>query len=56
MKSKYSDCNVISVRFENSQVKAINALALALSLPRNTVIRRLFSMILADVDAGRKIF
>lgn len=56
MKREYSDCNVISVRFEDSQVKAINALALNLSLPRNTVIRRLFSLMLADLNAGRKIF
>ena len=56
MKSKYSDCVVVSVRFEKEQVRDINALALNLSLPRNTVIRRLFSLMLADVAAGRRIF
>jgi hypothetical protein len=56
MKTKYSDCNVLSIRFEDSQVKAMNELALSLGLPRNTVIRRLISMVLADVRKGRKIF
>ncbi len=34
----------------------INELAMSLGLPRDTVIRRLFGMILADVNDGRRIF
>jgi len=56
MKNRYSNCNVISIRFESEQIRAINDLALGLGLPRNTVIRRLLGMVLADVRAGRKIF
>jgi hypothetical protein len=56
MRVKYSDCNIISIRFEEEQIKAINELALTLGLPRNTVIRRLFGMVLADVKDGRRIF
>ncbi len=56
MKTKYSDCNIISIRFEQEQIRAINELALSLGLPRNTVIRRLFGMVLDDVKDGRQIF
>lgn len=56
MRIKYSDCNIISIRFEKEQIIEINELALSLGLPRNTVIRRLFGMILNDVKDGRKIF
>jgi hypothetical protein len=56
MRAKYSDCNIISIRFEHVQIKAINDLAVSLGLPRNTVIRRLFGMILSDVEDGRRIF
>ena len=56
MRIKYSDCNIISIRFEQEQVRAINKLALSLRLPRNTIIRRLFGMVLADVKEGRRIF
>ena len=56
MKTKYSDCNIISIRFEKEQIKAINELALTLGLPRNTVIRRLFDMVLDDVNDGRRVF
>ena len=56
MKTKYSDCNIISIRFEQEQIRAINELALTLGLPRNTVIRRLFGLILEDLDKGRSIF
>ncbi len=56
MKTKYSDCNIISIRFEQEQIRAINELALTLGLPRNTVIRRLFGMVLGDLDEGRRIF
>jgi hypothetical protein len=56
MKTKYSDCNIISIRFEQEQITAINELALTLGLPRNTVIRRLFGMVLGDLDKGRRIF
>jgi hypothetical protein len=56
MKTKYSDCNIISIRFEQEQIRAINELALTLGLPRNTVIRRLFRMVLGDLDEGRRIF
>ena len=56
MKTKYSDCNIISIRFEQEQIKAINELALTLGLPRNTVIRRLFGLILGDLEDGRRIF
>ncbi len=56
MRTKYSDCNIISIRFEQEQIKAINKLALSLGLPRNTVIRRLFGLVLADVEDGRRIF
>ena len=34
----------------------MNNLALRLRLPRNTVIRKLMSMALADVEHGRRIF
>jgi predicted DNA-binding protein len=56
MKSKYSDCNILSIRFEGEQVQEMNNLALRLRLPRNTVIRKLMSMVLADVEHGRLIF
>jgi hypothetical protein len=56
MRTKYYDCNIISIRFEQEQVRAINKLALSLRLPRNTIIRRLFGMVLADVKEGRRIF
>ena len=56
MRAKYSDCNIISIRFEQEQIKAINELALSLGLTRNTVIRRLFGMVLEDVKDGRRIF
>jgi predicted DNA-binding protein len=56
MKEKYSDCSIISIRFEQEQIKAINKLALTLGLPRNTVIRRLFGLVLKDVEDGRHIF
>lgn len=56
MKTKYSDCNIISIRFEQEQIKAINELASTLGLPRNTVIRRLFGLILEDAENGRQIF
>lgn len=56
MKTKYSDCNIISIRFEQEQITAINELALTLGLPRNTIIRRLFGMVLRDLDRGRRIF
>jgi len=56
MRIKYSDCNIISIRFEHEQIRAINELAIGLGLPRNTVIRRLFGMILTDVKDGRRIF
>jgi plasmid maintenance system antidote protein VapI len=56
MRIKYSDCNIISIRFEQEQVITINELALSLGLPRNTVIRRLFGMVLTDVKDGRRIF
>ena len=56
MKTKYSDCNIISIRFEQEQIRAINELALTLGLPRNTIIRRLFGMILKDAKGGRHIF
>jgi len=56
MRIKYSDCNIISIRFEQEQVITINELALSLGLPRNTVIRRLFGMVLTDVKDGRQIF
>jgi hypothetical protein len=56
MKSKYSDCNILSIRFEGEQVQEMNNLALRLRLPRNTVIRKLMSMALADVEHGRRIF
>ena len=56
MRAKYSDCNIVSIRFENEQIKAINVLVLHLGLPRNTVIRRLFGMVLADLRYGRQIF
>jgi len=56
MKKDYSDCNIVSIRFEQEQIKAINELSVHLGLPRNTVIRRLFCMILKDAKNGRKIF
>jgi hypothetical protein len=56
MRTKYSDCNIISIRFEKEQIEALNELALTLGLPRNTVIRRLLDMVLADVKDGRRIF
>jgi hypothetical protein len=56
MKTKYSDCSIISIRFEQEQITAINELALSLGLPRNTIIRRLFGMILEDSEGGRQIF
>jgi hypothetical protein len=56
MRIKYSDCNIISIRFEQEQIREINELALSLGLPRNTVIRRLFGMVLTDVKDGRRIF
>jgi hypothetical protein len=56
MRTKYSDCNIISIRFEKEQIKAINGLALALGLPRNTVIRRLFGLVISDMKDGRRIF
>jgi hypothetical protein len=56
MRTKYSNCNIISIRFEQGQITTINELALGLGLPRNTVIRRLFSMVLKDVEKGRRIF
>jgi predicted DNA-binding protein len=56
MNVKYSDCNIISIRFEHEQIKAINELAVSLGLPRNTIIRRLFGMVLTDVEDGRRIF
>ncbi|MGD0952730.1 MAG: hypothetical protein ABR985_10125 [Methanotrichaceae archaeon] len=56
MMIKYSDCNIISIRFEQEQIREINELALSIGLPRNTVIRRLFGMVLTDVKDGRRIF
>lgn len=56
MRTKYSECNVLSVRLEREQVSEINEIALSLGLPRNTVIRKLFTMILSDVRFGRSIF
>jgi hypothetical protein len=56
MKTKYSNCNVLSIRLEPEQISDINEIALSLGLPRNTVIRRLFTMILADLKKGRRIF
>ena len=56
MRIKYSDCNIISIRFEQEQIREINELALSIGLPRNTVIRRLFGIVLTDVKDGRRIF
>ena len=56
MRTKYSDCNIISMKFKQKQIKAINDLALTLGFPRNTVIKRLFGMALSDVKDGRQIF
>ena len=56
MMIKYSDCNIISIRFEQEQIREINELALSIGLPRNTVIRRLFGIVLTDVKDGRRIF
>ena len=56
MRIKYSDCNIVSIRFEQEQIREINELALSIGLPRNTVIRRLFGMVLTDVKDGRRIF
>ena len=56
MRTKHSDCNIVSIRFEQEQIKAINDLALTLGRPMNTVIRRLFGMALSDVKDGRQIF
>ncbi len=44
------------MRLEQEQVSQINEIALSLGLPRNTVIRKLFAMVLSDVHAGRRIF
>ena len=56
MRIEYSDCNIVSIRFEQEQIREINELALGIGLPRNTVIRRLFGMVLTDVKDGRRIF
>jgi len=56
MRTKYSNCNIISIRFEQEQIKAINELTVSLGLPRNTIIRRLFGMVLTDDEDGRRIF
>jgi len=56
MKSKYSECNILSIRFEKEQVREMNDLAIRLRLPRNTVIKRLIGMVLDDVEHGRRIF
>jgi predicted DNA-binding protein len=56
MRTEYSNSNIISIRFEQEQITAINELALGLGLPRNTIIRRLFSLILKEVEDGRQIF
>jgi hypothetical protein len=56
MRTKYSNCNIISIRFDKEQITAINELALSLGLPRNTVIRRLLFMVLSDIENGRMIF
>ena len=50
MRIKYSDCNIISIRFEQEQIRVINELALGIGLPRNTVIRRSFGMIWNDLN------
>jgi len=56
MKTKYSNCGVLSIRLEPNQVSEINEIALSLGLPRNTIIRKLFALVLSDVKEGRRIF
>jgi hypothetical protein len=56
MKTEYSDCRIVSIRFDDWQVKAINELACQLRLPRTTIAKRLFGMVLDDVKTGRRIF
>jgi hypothetical protein len=56
MKTEYSDCRIVSIRFDDWQVAAMNNLAVSLGLPRTTIAKRLFGMVLDDVKAGRRIF
>jgi hypothetical protein len=56
MSKIYSDCSIISIRFPEEQLTALNGLAVDLGLPRNTVLCKAFAMILEDIQSGRKLF
>lgn len=55
-RTKYSDSDVIAMKLENEQIAAINKLSISLGMARNTLIRKMLNLVLADVKAGRNIF
>jgi hypothetical protein len=54
MKANYSECNIHSIRFEGEQLIAMNDPAIRIRLARNIVIKKLMSMLLTDVEHGRR--
>ena len=56
MKKSYVNSRVVPVWFDDATVSKLNQMALDLQVSRNKIVRRMLELMLADIDAGRKLY
>jgi predicted transcriptional regulator len=56
MKKSYANSRVVPIWFDDSTVEKLNRMALHMKRPRNRIVRRMLELMLADIDAGRKLY
>lgn len=56
MKKSYATSRVVPIWFDDSTVERLNQMAISMEMPRNRIVRRMLELMLADVDAGRRLY
>jgi len=56
MKKSYANSRAVPIWFDDSTVERLNQMAINMEMPRNRIVRRMLELMLADVDAGRRLY
>jgi len=56
MKKSYANSRAVPIWFDDSTVERLNQMEISMEIPRNRIVRRMLELMLADVDAGRKLY